>query len=274
MTRKPVATVALVVIVALAGCGGSGSLDTGTGTPTPAGTETPTPAPTDTPTPSLDDVSMPQGVSESGVTDRDALVDAHGAALDGKSGTVHIEFRLTVDGEGQNASLTGKVTPNDDRGWMKVATSGGVGTYYTRGDTTYEKVVVDGETSYGTTDQVSAIPETPRFGADARVRDALWNANWTFDRVVERDGELLLRYEATRVALPESVDVDRENASATSGGYLLVDQDGVVRHVEVSATVETEEETVEYGLSVSFSGIGSTTIERPDWVDRAEDEES
>lgn len=272
MNRRPVAAVALVVLVALAGCGGSGGIDTGTESPSPDGTDAPTATASPTPTPSFDDVTKPPGVSEDGLTDREALLDAHASALDGKAVTVDVDFRLTVDGDGQNASLRGKVTPDDDQGWMRVTTTDGTGTYYTEGGTTYEKVVVDDSTSYGTTDQVSAIPETPRFGADARLRDALWNANWTFDQVVQRDGERLLRFEATRVTLPSQVDVDRENASTSTDGVLLVDEDGVVRHVEINASVETDEQTVEYGLSVSFSDVGSTTIQRPDWVDRAEEE--
>lgn len=271
MNRKPVAAVALVLVVVLAGCGGSGQPDPGTETPSPGPESTPTA--TATPTPSTSNLfeSMPPGVSEEGVTNRTALLDAHANALDGTAVTVEVDFRLTVDGDGQNVSLRGKVTPNDDRGWMRVSTADGVGTYYTEAGTTYRKVTVDGTTNYGTTDQVSAIPESPRFGADARARDALWNANWTFDRVVRRNGEHLLRYEATRVTLPSDVDVDRANANATTSGTLLVDADGVVRHVEVSATVETDQRTVQYGVEVSFSGIGSTTIDRPDWIDRAED---
>lgn len=269
MIRRSVAVLALVLVVALAGCGGSGQQGLSTGTPSPDGSE-PSPS-TPTPTPSLADVSVPPGVSEDGVTDRDALLSAHADGLDGKSVTVDVDFQLTIDGDGQNAGLRGKVTPDDDAGWLRVSTTDGTGTYYTEGGTTYEKVVVDGSTSYGTTDQVSAIPQTTRFGADTRLRDALWNANWSFDRVVERDGELLLRYEATRVSLPSEVDVDRSDADATSHGVLLVGEDGVVREVDIGVTVETDEETVEYGLSVTFSEIGSTTIQRPDWIDRAEE---
>ncbi len=265
MTRRSVAAVALVLVVVLAGCGGSGQPDPATET-TPASTSTPTA--TATPQPFE---STPSGVSEDGVTNRTALLETHADALEGAPVTVDVDFRLTVDGDGRNVSLRGEVTPGEDRGWMRVGTADGVGTYYTEDGTTYRKVTVDGTTDYGTTDQVSAIPEATRFGADARARDALWNANWTFDGIVQRDGEHLLRYEATDVTLPSEVDVDRETADATTGGTLLVDEDGVVRHVEVSATVETDRRTVEYGVTVSFSAIGSTAIERPDWIDRAED---
>ncbi|PSP75311.1 hypothetical protein BRC81_16075 [Halobacteriales archaeon QS_1_68_20] len=265
MNRRTVAAVALALAVVLAGCGGSGQQDPGTeSTPgdTPTATATPTPQPFQ---------SMPPGVSEQGVTDREALLDAHASALDGTSVTVDVDFRLTVDGDGQNVALRGKVTPDDDRGWMQVETDDGVGTYYTESGTTYRTVTIDGETSHGTTDQVSAIPDSPRFGADSRARDALWNANWTFDGIVQRDGEHLLRYEATNVTLPSEVDVDRESAGATTSGTLLVDENGVIRHVEVSATVETDQRTVEYGVTVSFSAVGSTTIEAPDWLDQAKD---
>ena len=267
MNRSAVAAVALAMVVLLAGCGGSGDAGLETDTPMPTAEETPI----TTPTPSLADVSMPAGVSETGVTDRSALVQAHADGLDGVAATVEIDFRLTVDGEGQNVALRGKVTPGDDQGWMHVSTRDGVGTYYTEGETTYEKVEVGEETTYGTTDQVSAIPSAPRFGTDARLYDALSNANWTFDRVVSQDGALLLRYEATEVTLPDGVDVDREDGSATADGVLLVGEDGIVRHVDIGLTVVTDTETVEYGLSISISDIGSTTIDQPDWVEHAED---
>ncbi|MEF8830398.1 MAG: hypothetical protein V5A23_02540 [Halobacteriales archaeon] len=263
MTRRVLVTVAVALLVLLAGCGG-------TAEPTadsPAETTSPD-GPSPTPTVGLDDVKLPTGVSESGVTDADALVSAHADALSGESATVAMDFRLEVNGSGQNVSFRGKVTPDADAGWIQVTLQDGVGTYYTEAGTTYQRVESGGETTYGTTDEVSAIPAEPRFGADARIGDAVRAANWTATGVVERNGTRLIRMEATHVSVPDSVDV--ANASAVeSSGVLLVDTEGVVHHVSVHTRVTADEKTVVYEIEVTVTDVGATTIQRPDWVDEA-----
>lgn len=263
MTRRALVAIAVALLVVLAGCGGTAepTADTSTGT-----AETTGASPTQTV--GLDDVALPAGVSESGVTDADALTSAHADALSGTSVTVSMDFRLEVNGTGQNVSFRGEVTPDTDTGWMQVTLQDGVGTYYTDGGTTYRKVEQNGETTFGTTEQVSALPVEPRFGADARIGDALRAANWTATGVVERNGTRLIRLEASDVSLPDSVDV----ANATdvdSSGVLLVDADGVVHHVSVRTHVTSDEKTVVYEIEVTLSDVGSTTIQRPDWVDEA-----
>jgi hypothetical protein len=258
---RPLVALALACAVVLAGCGGG---PTGTPTPTDGGT------PTDTPTPSAADVGFPPGVSEDGVTDVDALLAAHADALESQSATVAVDVVLSVDGQGSNTSFVGEVTPGDDRGLLTVTAADGAATYYTEGDTTYRRLEEGGQTKYDTTDGVSAIPDRPRFGADARARDALSAANWTVDGVVARDGERLIRLAATDVRTPEGVNTSGGTTVSTSG-YALVTPDGVVRHVEVSTRVEESDRTVVYGISVDVSAIGTTETERPDWVDRIRD---
>jgi len=267
--RRTLATLALVCAVALAGCGGGG---TATPTPTEAGPSTPTDrgTPTASPTPSAAALGLPPGVTEDGVTDVDALVAAHAAALEGRSATVAVDVLLTVNGTGQNVSFVGEVTPGDDRGLLRVTTADGRATYYTEGDTTYRRPEQDGQTRYDTTDDVSAVPEQPRFGADARVGDALRAANWTVDGVVYRDGEPLVRLAATDVETPDGVDT-ANGTTVASDGYALVTPDGVVRHVEVRTTVRGADGTVEYGVAVDVSAVGATSTDRPDWVDRITD---
>jgi hypothetical protein len=162
------------------------------------------------------------------------------------------------------------VTPDEDRGWMHVNVTNGEGTFYTEGNMTYQRVVTNGSASYGTTDGVSAVPDRPQFGADERIEDALASANWTHDGSVTRDGERLTRFVATDVDLPEGADVD--GGTAETSGELLIAADGSIRHVDVHASVDSAEGAVQYSLSVSVSDVGSTAIERPDWVDQADDE--
>lgn len=259
MTGHKAATL-LVLTVLLAGCqlGGPGT-DADVSTADGNGTATEGP---------FGDASLPPGVDESGVSDVDALMAAHSSTMNGTSATVDIGFHLTVNESGRNVSLLAKETPGGDRGWLRADLANGVGTYYTADGTTYYREVVDGRASYGTTDGVSAIPERPRFGADERIRTAIESAEWTPVGTVGRDGQTVLEFRAISVD-PPNVNAT-ENATVSSSGRLLVDSDGVVHHVEVETTVEQDGETVRYGITVSLSDVGSTTIERPDWVDNAE----
>ena len=227
------------------------------------------PTPTAEPegTPSVADVTMPPGVDESGVTDADALLSAHATALEGESTTVEIDFQLTIDGEGERAALEGKTIPSDDRGWMSVDLRDGAGEYYTEDDTTYEKATVDGTTRYTTTDDVSAIPDQPRFGADDRIEDAIAAGNWTATGTADYDGTTLIRFEAVEIEVPV---VDDPDATVGAHGQLLIDEYGVVHYAEIYTEVEADGETVEYGIEVTVSEIGTTTVEKPDWTERAQ----
>ena len=259
MRRERVAVLVIGLAVVLAGC---------QFIPVDDGTDdgaTPTAEPGETP--AVADAAMPPGIDDSGVTDADALLSAHAAALEGESTTVGIDFQLTIDGEGDRAALEGKTDPGSDRGWMRVDLREGVGEYYTEGETTYEKVTADGTTRYTTTDDVSAIPDQPRFGADERIGDAIDAGNWTATGVTEHDGTDLIRFEAVEIEVPV---VDDPDATVEASGELLVDEYGVVHHAEIYTEVEADGETVEYGIEVTLSEIGSTTVEEPDWTEHAQ----
>ena len=218
-------------------------------------------------TPTLADVTMPPGVDESGVHDPDALLSAHAAALEDESTTVGIDFHLTIDGEGDRVALEGKTVPEGDRGWMHVDLREGVGEYYTEGDTTYEKVTADGTTRYSTTDEVSAIPDQPRFGADNRIEDAIAAGNWTATGVTDHDETTLIHFEAVEIEIPV---VDDPDATVEAYGQLLIDEYGVVHHAEIYTEVEADGETVAYGIEVTVSEAGTTTVEEPDWTELAQ----
>lgn len=266
MKTESLITLVVAILVATAGCG--------SGVDEPNGdaeqpTDSPVTTPSATATPSLATVELPDGVSESGLTDRDSLLSAHRSALNATNATVRIHFQLEVNGSGQNTTFLGKVTPGDDKGWMRISLSDGTGEYYTEGETTYAKVTQNGQTKYDTTDQVSALPSRDRFGADLRIGDALRAANWTTDGVVQRNGTTLIRLVASNVTVPDSVNTTQD-ATVESNGVLLVDQSGVIHHISVYSRVESANSTVIYQLSVSMWNVGNTTITRPEWVDRAD----
>lgn len=269
VTRRVLVALAVAWMVVVAGCGGAGTATEHGTDEVASATGTPTATSTPTPTPSLSAVDPPSGLTRDGVTDVEALFLAHKTSLSDTAATVSIAFRLSVNGSGRDVSLLGEYTPDTDRGWMQVTFPDGVGTYYTEGDTTYERVERDGQTTYGTTDQVSAVPQEPRFGADIRIREAIEAGSWEATGVVVNDGTTLLRYEATEVTLPDSVTADTGNTVETRG-ELLVSEDGMIHHVSIYTKVESSDGTVVYEIDVSLSDLGSTTVEEPDWIDRAE----
>ena len=264
MHRRALLVGLLALSVVTAGCNLGGTGTVGPGTPA---TDATGGLPTETSAGPFGGASPPPGADVTGITDVEGLLSAHAGNVNGTSATVEMGFSLTVNGTGQNASLRGKVVPSADRGWMRVSFQDGVGTYYTEDGTTYFREIVDEDTQYGTTGEISAVPARPRFGADERVRTALRSAEWTPVGTVERGGRTLFEYRATSVDPP---DVNATaDATVSSSGRLLVDARGVVHLVAVRTTVETDRGTVRYALRVTLSDVGSTTVERPDWFDLA-----
>jgi hypothetical protein len=80
------------------------------------------------------------------------------------------------------------------------------------------------------------------------------------------DGERMTRYtvEGTEAAPPSTEDVLAYQVT------VLVDDEGLIRRVEHRYVERTDgNETVSERTLVTLSGIGSTTVERPEWVDEA-----
>lgn len=252
--KRALAVVALGLVVVVAGCGGGG-----TATPqSPAASSTPSAA---------GDVTYPPGVTDEGVTDPAALLSAHRSGLSGQSLRVAIGYEVTANGTGQRANFSGRVDPSSDRALLHVSVADGRADYYAEGNETYARQVVGGETTYRSDVDAPGL-SGQRLGSDQFVESALRTANFTPSGTVTRDGTELVELVVT--------DVQRQfasagrNATRTVEGRLLVDEDGVVRHVTVRATVETAAGgRYEYGVEVHLAGVGATTVERPDWLDEA-----
>jgi hypothetical protein len=274
VSRHPAVLLALLVL--LAGCSGFG----GGGTPTEP--ITPAPVPTATATATPHDLLAP-GLSPVGVTDPYALGDAHAARLQATAYTVRTERTVRTPGGrrlGHETSVvrvaaTGtfrsRVTATGTAADFVSGSSGRVDRW-SDGEQLVVAVTANGSTRYGYVPRGSFDPRRPRLSVTRDRLFALFSAVDTrlTDRF-ERNGTTVYRVESTGVAAPDriadaEVVRDPRNVSFTA----LVDARGVVRAYTLRyRATATSGEPVVVALSVDTVRIGATTVERPDWYDRA-----
>lgn len=115
-------------------------------------------------------------------------------------------------------------------------------------------------------------------GLNRSLRGVTVGFDYTHTGTVERGGETLHRYEAEQnleTAPPPFTEPPHGTAT------VLVTEDGVVRRFELeyageaTVTVDGEERTVDVTQTFvrTYTAVGETTVERPDWVDHAAEED-
>lgn len=271
---------AVVVLLLIAGCSAAPALDD-------TDSATPTVTPVDVPA----DYAYAPGVTTDGVTDPATLAAAHERAIDGTS------FRLTANRTVRYANGTLReqlrvdVALTEDRTYRASAATRGPaapvflgrppanGTYWSDGSVYVRKLTRDGETTYNEFDVPGSGAGTWRY--------------WT--RTVPFGGEQATPggfYASLFAAVPTRVT--GENTSGSFVTYRLVDdgppvdrfQDEVtdVRNVRLVASVRgdglvtalslrydgtVDGATVRVVRTVRYGGVGSTTVARPSWFEKA-----
>lgn len=268
MDRRHVAALSLALLLVVSGCSG---LLSGDGTPADGGGATPTatPAPaTPTPVP----FTYPDGYSETGITDSQDAAGAHtDGALSHDSFTVSYRAAVQTPDRSVQVNFTQQVNTVERRAHLVSAVTGrtNIAQYYAN-DTVYvrSESPSTNQTSYTSRQQPLNLEQVT---GTQFVAPAVANASYGEAAVVERDGETLVRYESQELTNATGLlgsGISTENVTSFSA-TLLVDEDGVVRRVEYRATVDRPggERTLE--VVVEVSELDSTTVQRPDWVDRA-----
>lgn len=273
MNPRQLSIICLVVLIGLAGCSGLSPLG---GDTSDAGTATNQPETTDNGETDEADVSYPTGYAESGIIDPATAADQHRAALAEHDN--HTRNLTIVDNASQTEiQVTTLVDDAEERADSKTtATRSGNqminGMEYHEGGVTYKKDELVGEEIYSTSEEPFSSFEANR--SNVSDIDALL-ANITVEdaETVTRDDETLHRYNATDVDDPEAfvstvqpTDIDAvESFDAT----LLVDEEGLIREFRSTTTYTERGETHEATIEFQFTDIGSTTVEKPDWVENA-----
>lgn len=277
----------LAVVVVFAGCSGFA------GEPTRTRTVTPAPVPTAEPTPPR----LAPGLNSTGVYDPAELAAAHARVLGNTSYTVSVTQTIRHPNGTLWARrvITVRLAGNESRFFVRLAVSGpnAIGLLgepparavfwsadnerifraFTRGNhTTYntfrprfspvvgrvgtadywEDIVVPGGQPYGDIAPLFAAVETRL--TDRTVRNG--TTLYRIDGTAFRDPEPFARSE--RVGSPRNVSL-----------RAVVDERGMVRRYRLSYAAVIDGDTVRVRRSIRYTGVGTTTVERPPWYDRA-----
>lgn len=267
---RSVRPAAVVLLVVVAGCSGVA------GDPPRRFTVTPAPVPTVTPEP--DDGGLAPGLEPGGVVDPEALVEAHARALEGRSYTVDYaetrrrngttvlrytrHIQLEVD-RNRYCYRTGMVVDRGPDPWRRYVER------WTDGRQVLEAVEEDNATAYGVARNRQDVPARPAelLPFDPTYKRGLFTLflrlNTTVAGREERNGTTVYRVEA---AGPGTLSVPSlDDLSLTA----YVEGTGMVRGYRLSYTVTLDEGPMTITGRLRFTGVGTTTVERPPWYGRA-----
>ena len=248
-----------MLLVALAGCSGLSGMQGPTATPDATAPETDGPGGDGAP-------SFPAGADREGIENASALLDAHGAAL---NGTAH-RASLTSERNGPNAGRTETVVATDGRRTLsRTATDGRIGTVWRTERGRISRRVADGETTYsyagGDAAFGSAAESVGRLTQAMMLGLYLHIGEFAYRGATTRDGRTLLYYEATDVnesalsnasAAPTALDVD-----------LYVSSDGVIRRLNATAYDRVDGRNATSEFSYRVRKVGEVNVSEPVWVD-------
>lgn len=275
--------VVLTLSVVLAGCSGLPAVG-GSGGPAP----TVTPVPVDQ-FPAL----LPPGVSEDGVELPGRLGDAHDRAIDGRSYVLTSNRTVRYANGTLSSSIATRVALDEDRQFLaSVATAGpdapvllgrppATAVYWSDGTTNLRRLTRDGRTTYTEFEPPEPwiggwyywVATVPFGGRDSRPETfyaGLFSAVPT--RLAGRtslEGTTVFRLEA---AGDQPVDDGFPGDVSSVRNVTLVahvDGDGLVRTLDLRYEGTLDGEPVRVHRTVRYRHVGSTTVERPAWYDRA-----
>ena len=225
-------------------------------------------------------MEYPPGFSASRVTDPSLAADRHAAALAAQN-----SYSLTLNATNPSGDIEGSVTgvqrasisSQQVYAAFNLSTQSGrlVTENYFNGSTAYRRtnttLVAEGGPQYN----VSQQPFSVSYNTTATsFQRNLGNASYEAAQPVERNGETLLRYEATELTdaaaflnMPLS-GITAENVSEFNA-TVLVGQDGVIRSLSYSATYTTEGVTTSKTLDLRITDLNATMVNEPEWLAEA-----
>lgn len=265
-------------LVLLAGCNGLA------GSPTPTTAVTPAPVPSTPP--------YPPGLTAEGVVDASPLATAHAQAVSNRSYTLRSNRTVRYANGSLRSRLTVSVELADNRTYLARASTAGEhaptflgrpparATFWSNGSLYLRAYTKDDETTYNQfvpSDRFIASWQywvsTAAYGGvgnyarrtyelafeslDTRVAGEVSAGNATLFRVVGRP-------EGDTGFLPGNVRRIR-NLTVVA----LVESSGLVRSFRVRYTGVQNGEPVRVRWTVTYSDVGSTTVPRPPWFERA-----
>jgi hypothetical protein len=271
MRKRVLATLAVTALVALAGRTGGLSGGEGTVTETEAGDKA-----LDSTSATVSSFSYPAGATPSGIENVSTLLDAHEAALSGSSVTLSGTKGFTAGGSENSASAGIEYTIEHEAASNETLTrvvGGGSGdtfsSYVTDGTAAFRVAGADG-VEYGTASAsvdapyADTAPDT--FTGRGLLRTILGSGEYNATDVVTRNGTELVRYDLETVTSTPDAKLDIGSDTEVNG-TLFVDSGGIVHEAYFSASSGSDQGlSFGYEASATFSGIGSTTVDEPEWT--------
>jgi len=273
--------VAVVLALVLAGCGG---IVLGDGEP---------PSP-ETATTNRSTMLPPPGVSSLRVLNPSALGRAHARTIENASYVVTSNRTVLDEGGTLRSRLSTRVTVDEAGGFHAIAETAGpeapvfigeppaTGTYWSNGTVYLRRLSRDGRTTYTQHDPPDTWVGTRRYWAEAVPFGARHNRPATFyaavfdavpTRVVGQsriDGTPVLRLEGERAGPAAVDDLPDEVVSVRNVTLVaLVDRDGLVRVLDLRYTGRLEDQAVRVHWRIRYAAVGTTSVPRPSWYDRA-----
>ena len=266
MQYTRLSTVLVVLLVALAGCSGGPTTDSADGDPTE------TAAGTATGTPSVDsntaDTGDPPTTSDLSLTDPDTRLRGAGNFATERSYTV-----TEVDGATSSLTQSYRVDLEANRSLQRLETTGSDGSFdietFVADGTSYSRYGDGDDVQYVSSDRQVGVFESATGYAAGFSTDLESDASFVGTETY--DGVAVSRYEYDNTAQWQAYGgslFGSDDVSATDFTVaVLVDSDGIARLTTWTLSGEADDGSVvsaEWRYSVT--GIGSTTVEDPDWL--------
>lgn len=235
-----------------------------------------TPTPTPVPTTEAPPEKLAPGLTDEGVVDPWNLSHAHANALlntsfsrytatvrwssDGRYAT-QVTSHVRVASGGYPMHFARNVT-GDDPGVNLVSADVEV---WREGNVSYVRTTANGTTNYQRTTPSRDLYSGPVTGWDD-IYSLFSAVNTTTVERIERDGTTLYRVVSTSQPESDQFRGSRSNYSLSA----LVDSSGLVHRYRVSYDLHEDDRTLHLSRTGRLSAVGSTTVERPAWVEEAE----
>jgi hypothetical protein len=249
--------------------------------PTETGAVTPAPVPADR--------GLAPGLGDEGVTAPRALADAHAAALADRSYTLRANRTIRYPNGTVRERLTVHLRLGERRAYLvETATAGpeapvflgrppANATFYSDGTIYLRRLSRDGETTYNAFEPVGGAgtwqywARTVPFGGEGAnprsfVLRTFRAVPTTLAATETIDGERHYRLEGNRTTAPFEIEIDAPRAVTLRA---TVTAAGLVRELSLSYEGVVDGERVLVTRRVAYKGVGSTSVERPEWADRA-----
>jgi hypothetical protein len=268
---RGLSTVAVVVLLVLAGC----SAVPPAGESTPADQLTPAPVPT----PPAEERSLAPGLFADGTVDAETLTEAHREALEGRTYTQRIVSEVRAEGGPQLASrrllvthgetayrlgfeLTGE-RRNESRSYQTVAAS-----VWANDSLTVQRIT----NRANTTDYETVSSRFYREFARPNVRLYAQVLATADTRVVARDaanGTARYHLVATVERAPAAFGLRGAGQTGPATVEAVVRETGLLERVVITYPAGYLGESATLTHTLSVSDVGSTSVERPVWFERA-----